>query len=348
MELTRKIRELTPYAPTEGKYAIRLDANESFLPLEGPILEKVAAAMAAVDFNRYPDPCCTSLCEAFGSYYGVSPDLVTAGNGSDELISILMNSFFAKGETILTVTPEFSMYGFYGQLAELKVEELSKSGLRMDAGMVISAAREQGAKGLIFSNPCNPTSLGVGEDTVREILAALPDTLVVLDEAYMDFWDRSMLGEVEKYPNLMIFRTCSKAMGLAGIRLGFVVACRQLTNAFRAVKSPYNVNSMTQAAGEVVLRDKEYLQDCVRKLVAARDELYNGLRELAARKPGAILGMEKPVTNFVWLRTRDDEGVFQGLKERSIAIRKMNGFLRISAGSPEENKALLAALEELL
>ncbi len=348
MELTQKIRELTPYAPIQGEYAVRLDANESFIPLEGPVRKKALAAVAAVDFNRYPDPCCTALCRAFGDYYGIPSRLVTAGNGSDELISILMNCFFQKGDIVLTLAPDFSMYDFYGQLAELRVESLPKGEGPLDAGAVAAAVREKGAAGLIFSNPCNPTSLGAGRETIREVLKALPDTLVILDEAYMDFWDRSMLKEAEEYDNLVILRTCSKAMGLAGIRLGFAVAGEKLTGAFQAAKSPYNVNAMTQAVGEAVLRDREYLQSCVRRLKAAREELYRGLLALGERKPGAILALEEPVTNFVWVATRDDGMVFEGLKARSIVIRRMKDRLRITAGSPAENRALLEALEELL
>ncbi len=348
MELTRKIRELIPYAPAEGKYALRLDANESFIPLEGPVLERAMAAVAAVEFNRYPDPCCTALCQAFGEYYRISPRLVTAGNGSDELISILMNCFFAKGDTVLTITPDFSMYRFYGQLAELKVAELPRGEKPLDAAAVVAAAREQSAAGLIFSNPCNPTSSGVDRESIRQILKALPDTLVVLDEAYMDFWDRSMLAEAETYENLIILRTCSKAMGLAGIRLGFAIACSRLTDALRAAKSPYNVNAMTQVVGETVLRDREYLENCVQKIKEAREDLYRGLCRLAERRPGTILEITPPLTNFVWLRTWDNNRVFEGLRDRSIMIRRLGDHLRVTAGSREENRILLEALEELL
>ena len=346
-QLTQKLRDLVPYEPVSGHYPIRLDANESFISLPSDLRDKAAAAAARVDFNRYPDPCAREVCRAFGEYYGVDPRYITAGNGSDELLSILANSFFSKGDTVAVLSPDFSMYGFYLEQAELNVAVFRKGeDFSVDVEKLSAFLRDTGAKGILFSNPGNPTGRGLSREDIRERVRNF-DGLVALDEAYMDFWDSSLLREVNEFDNLLILRTCSKAIGLAGIRLGFAVAGDLITRAFRAAKSPYNVNAMTQAFAAVVLRERDYLDDCVRRLVRSRRELYEALVRLQGRTEG-IVAVYPPVTNFVFLKACGSRGLFEGLLAKGIAVRHMGEHLRISAGSPVENKAVLEALEELL
>ena len=173
-----------------------------------------------------------------------------------------------KGDAMLTVAPDFSMYQFYASISEIDCVVLDKGPeLSIDVDELIRKAVETGAKMILFSNPCNPTSLGLSRKQVRKLIRSV-DSLVVLDEAYMDFWDQSLLSEVEDYENLIILRTSSKAIGCAAIRLGFAVANERLSNALRAVKSPYNVNSFTQMAGTVLFQHKELLERARRRLSA--------------------------------------------------------------------------------
>ena len=208
--LAPKTEALTPYDPVEGEYRVRLDANESFLLPTDTDREKMARAAAEAALNRYPDPLATRLCEAFAARYQVKPALVTAGHGSDALISIILSTFLQKGEKVLTLSPDFSMYAFYTSITETPCITLPKKpDMTVDVTAVIDTIRREGVRLLIFSNPCNPTSVGLPRDGVRRLLRET-DALVVLDEAYMDFWDQSMLGEVEAYDNLILLRTCSK------------------------------------------------------------------------------------------------------------------------------------------
>ncbi|MEG2038506.1 MAG: histidinol-phosphate transaminase [Oscillospiraceae bacterium] len=346
-QLTPKLRNLTPYQPITGEFKIRLDANESYMNLPDYLKEKVSQAVSQLEFNRYPDPYCTRLCKIYAEYYKINSELVTAGNGSDELIALLMNSFFEKGDKILTLAPDFSMYGFYISLAELEQMVFDKgSDLHPKIDEVIYYINTNNIAGIIFSNPCNPTSMGVTTEDIIKLIKNV-NCLVILDEAYMDFWDSSILGRVSEFDNLIILRTCSKAFGLAAIRLGFAVANKTLTNAIRAAKSPYNVNSMTQTVAEVVLSDQSYLQECIKQLKQARESLYESFVKLQSRK-SAITKVYKPQTNFVFIKTTDNKAVFDGLSQRGIAIRFMGEFLRITAGSQDENNAVLQALEEIL
>ena len=192
-QLCEKMRELVPYDPIEGEYRIRLDANESYFLPDEALKKELAAAAAAVAFNRYPDPYASELCRAFAELYGVPVSAVTAGNGSDELISLICGSLLQKGERILTFAPDFSMYRFYGEIFEDRVDVLQKErDLSVDVDQVIRFVRENGVRAVIFSNPCNPTGQGMSKKAVRKLVSSV-DALVVLDEAYMDFWDQSIL-----------------------------------------------------------------------------------------------------------------------------------------------------------
>lgn len=342
--LNQKLRGLTPYESGAGDYPIRLDANESFITPPGWLREKLAAALADVPYNRYPDPAAAELCAAFADYYGIDPANVTAGNGLDEVLYILATCFTQAGDTLVTVSPDFSMYRFYGHLGECRLAVYDKGdSLRIDPDRLIAFCKEQGAAMLLFSNPCNPTSLGLSREEVRRIIRGC-GCLTVLDEAYMDFSDQSLIKEATDYDNLILLRTCSKMLGLAGLRLGFLVAGETITRAFRACKSPYNVNALSQAAGRVVLREKAYLDDCRRRVIVSREALYAGLLPIAEKKGWRL---EKPATNFVFIKPHDAGAVYEELKTCGILVRHMGDWLRITAGSEAENARLLAAIQKV-
>lgn len=346
-QLSEKLKNMVPYEPISGDYAIRLDANESFLPVDEEIKAEFTQKLSEIPFNRYPDPLAAEVCRKFADYYGINADFVTAGNGSDELISVIIGAFLSEGDKLLTVMPDFSMYGFYADLAGVTVLTQEKDeNLNIDVDAVIQTVQREKVNCVMFSNPCNPTGQGLPREEVRRLITSV-DCLVVLDEAYMDFYTESLLTEAEQYDNLIILRTCSKALGLAAVRLGFAVANPTLTTVLRAAKSPYNVNSVTQAYGSVVLSHKEKEQAALAQILASREELY-----------GALVGMQEKyhcfervyptVTNFVLVETSRAKELFEQLKAESIVVRLMGSRLRITAGSPAENKAVLAALEKMV
>lgn len=345
--LNEKVRGLVPYEPVSGSYKIRLDANESCFNLPQDIMGQMHRALDSIEFNRYPDPGAEKLCAAFAGYYGIDPQTVTAGNGSDELISIIMTSFLMKGDTVVTVEPDFSMYRFYASLAEAKCVPVHKNeSLTIDIDEVIRSVKKTKASAVIFSNPCNPTAKALCYDEVRTLLRSV-DALVILDEAYMDFWEQSLLQEVCAYDNLLILRTASKAVGAAALRLGFAVSNPAVTRALKAVKSPYNVNSFSQAAGAVLYENREYLSNVKKTIVTLRVSLYNSLMELSEKFPGTLC-IENGCTNFVFIKTAFSDEIYNALLKRGIAVRLMGQYLRITAGTKEENCELTAALEDWL
>ena len=207
---------------------------------------------------------------------------------------------------------------------------------------------ETKARMVIFSNPCNPTGDGLYRPDVLQLVEGVPDCLVVVDEAYMDFWDQSVLDCVEQYDNLLVLRTCSKALRMAGIRCGFAVANPVITNALRAAKSPYNVNSMTQAAAAALFSRPEELNRATQAVKKSRDELFSLMREM----PYDIFQMyfHKPKANFIFLRLPEGKAksVFEGMKAEGVVVRLMGDSLRITCGTEEENKEVVRLLEELL
>lgn len=345
-QLNDKVKNLTPYEPISGTYEIRLDANESFLTVPEEIENEMVEALKNSALNRYPDPNATKLVEGFSKYFGVNPECVTAGNGSDEIISVIMNAFLQKGDKILTLEPDFSMYRFYAEIAECKSVKYQKDdNLDVNIDDVISLANAENVRIVIFSNPCNPTSRIVTKDDVRKLIKST-DALVVLDEAYMDFAeDESLLGEFEKYDNLIILKTCSKALGSAALRLGFAVANKTLTNVIRAVKSPYNVNSVSQALGEVLFSHPDYIDNCIKTVVNSRKELYSAILEIKSDK---IEKTYETHTNFVFMKVKNAKQVFEKMKENSIIIRNMGDYLRITAGTKYENEKMLETFKKVL
>ena len=343
-QLNDKIINLVPYEPISGTYKIRLDANECPTTLPDDIRDEIKAGLDAFDFNRYPDPMATALVNSFSEYYGLNPAFVTAGNGSDELIFLIESAFLEKGDKMLVVSPDFSMYRFYSSICEVECETFYKDeDLEIDVDALIAKINAENIKLVLFSNPCNPTGKGITRSEAEKLVGSV-DALVILDEAYMDFWTESVLDRIADFSNLIIFRTASKLVGSAALRLGFAVANPTITRAIQAVKSPYNVNSVSQAFGEIIFRQKDYLKNRQKTIVRNKELLYNGLVRIAEAQDGVTV--YSSVANFVFVKTGCSRQIWEFLKDRSIVVRLMGENLRITAGTEAEVNAVLDALNE--
>ncbi len=344
----KKLQNVEPYNVDTGKYKARLDANESFIPLKKEIRDKMAAAVAEFDFNRYPDPHASKLKEAFCAYYGLKTQNVCVGNGSDEIISLLMNCFLDFGSAVMTFTPDFSMYAFYAKLAGMKAISCpKKADYSVDFDLAVKTVKENSVKLVIFSNPCNPTGKIERKADIEAFAQKCPDTIVVVDEAYMDFADikdsDSFLCDTEKYENIVVLKTLSKALGAASLRLGFIVADKSFCDMFFAVKSPYNVNGISQLYGEILLSEKAYLDECTAKLCQSAGKLNNDITRLGLGCP------DKTYTNFVFFKDEKAAQKQEFLRNNSVLIRKFaidGGALRITSGTDEENALVIKYLDE--
>ncbi len=343
-QLNDKIKNLVPYEPISGTYDIRLDANECPVNLPDDIRAQFHKRLDEISFNRYPDPLAQRLVNSFAEYYNIDPECVTAGNGSDELIFLIESAFLQKGDKMLVVAPDFSMYNFYSSICEVECDSFIKNeNLDIDVDALIEKINRDKIDMVIFSNPCNPTGRGINRAQAEKLVSSV-EALVILDEAYMDFWTESLLDKIGDYSNLIIFRTASKLVGAAALRLGFAVADPTISRAIKAVKSPYNVNSVSQAFGEVVYKNKDFLQNRQKNIVNNKNILYNGLVEIAESRQD--LKVFESVANFVFMKTDCSREIWEYLKAKSIVVRLMGEYLRITAGTEHEVDAVLNALRE--
>ena len=346
--LNDKIKNLVPYEPVSGEYKIRLDANECTLNYDADFMKTVDNVIHNLDFNRYPDPLCVELRKSFADFYGLDYKNVTVGNGSDELIFLIESAFMKKGDRLLTVSPDFSMYEFYSSITENPCVIFKKNeDLNIDVDSLIDTIKHENISLVIFSNPCNPTGQGINKNDVVKLVSSV-DALIVLDEAYMDFWseENSLLKDVNNYSNLIVFRTASKALGSAALRLGFAVSNETISRAIAAVKSPYNVNSISQAIGAELYKNKKILNNRIKTIVENTKKLYNKLVNLSLAIDDFYVYPTK--TNFVFIKTSFGKELWTYLKENSIAIRWMGDYIRITSGTEAEIDAVVSAVEKFI
>ena len=346
--INKKMKALAPYEPNQPIYKIRLDANESPYAPSKDALKKFEAAISTMDFNRYPDPMATGICEKYAGYLGLDKKNLVAGNGSDELISVISGLFFEQGDKLLITKPDFSMYEFYAKIACVDTIALEKNEdtLSFTIDEIIAAAKKYNPRVIMFSNPCNPTGQGFSKDEILRLVKSV-DCICIIDEAYMEFYGDSVVGEVNNFENLVVLRTASKALGLAGIRLGFAISNFEFADQIRKAKSPFNVNSITQLAAFHFFDDREYIRQCIDNIIEEKKYLENKLGEFVSNKNGFKLIKTK--TNFALVKTNQANEINHELLSKSICVRCLNGmFLRITAGTREENDAFISEFAKIV
>ncbi|MBI4536484.1 MAG: histidinol-phosphate transaminase [candidate division NC10 bacterium] len=359
-DLTRalrpEVRALTAYhaGPGPSGRPVKLDANESpFLlgeAIRGELAAELAAALGSVELHRYPDPEARELKALLARELRVPAEQLLATNGSDEGIHLLLSA--AVGP-VLAPVPTFVMYELGARaLARGFVGVPLMADFRFDLPGFLKGL-EQARPTLVFlAWPNNPTGGLIEEEALEAILRACAGSvchaLVVVDEAYTEYSGRTVLSWLGRHPNLVILRTLSK-IGLAGIRLGMLIAAPALVVEIDKIRPPYNVNALSQAAARVVLAYGEVVARHAATIVAERERILAALAELA----GATAFPSR--ANFFLLRTaRPGDRVFQGLLERGILVRNFSrapylaDCLRVTVGTPEENDAFLAALRAVL
>ena len=340
--------DLVPYTPGEQpviKDLIKLNTNEMpFMPSEKAIS---MAGAAARELQLYPDPECSKLSETVADSVGVERDMVLMTNGSDEILNFAFMAFC--DENTRAVFPDIT-YGFYKVFAN--VNRVPYTQIPLDDKLEISVEDYKNCKGTIFlANPNAPTGIYIGLDKIEEILRTNKENVVVVDEAYIDFGGESAVGLVKKYDNLLVTQTFSKSRAMAGARLGFGIACKELIADLNTIKystNPYNINKMTMAAGLGTLYDDEYTRKNCKTICENRSYTTKALREM---------GFEvlESLANFVFARHKSLDGgkLYKSLRERGILVRhfdddKIADFNRITIGTKEQMDRLLLEAEKIL
>ncbi len=352
--IPQKIARLDEYIPVENTARIKLDANENPYPMPEPLRLRLAELASALGYNRYPDPYARALTAKFAEIYGVKRERVIAGCGSDEIIHLMCQALYGGGEGMLTAPPDFSMYAFYAYLASGKPLTAPRN---TSGALDFSALRDIAARGdckcVMFSNPCNPTGTVTSRDAVLGFVRSV-DCVVVVDEAYGEFCGESfsVLDMAGELPNLVVLKTLSKAFGLAGLRIGFAVANESLVRAVQKVKSPYNLNSFSQAAGVAALERADEVFALAKKISADTKALYTVLSKIVEMigRGRQNAAPTPPGANFFMLHFNDDtaEKIHAELLRRGISVRLMGGALRISCGTEEENRIFVQNFTEIV
>ncbi|MEE9252032.1 MAG: histidinol-phosphate transaminase [Thermodesulfobacteriota bacterium] len=343
----RGVRELQAYSVPHIDCRVRLDGNESPFTLPEEVLREVVSAASKIPYNRYPDPDAGSLRRQISKMVGFPPEGIVLGNGSDELIEMLLIAFSGGTGGVLIPVPTFSMYGIMARALELELIEVELDGdFDIDIDKTVETIESKDPDLIFLASPNNPTGNCFSKEKILKILD-VSSGMVVVDEAYFDFSGLSVLPLLEKYPNLIVLRTMSK-IGFASLRLGIALSGPELASELDKVRLPYNINSFTQACAEVVQKNPGFIAQNIQLIVRERDRLLRAL--------GSMEGVEAfpSDANFVLIRVEDADGVWGGLVERGVLVRNFNSpgrlrnCLRVTAGAPEENDAFLAALKGVL
>lgn len=345
------VRAEKPYlVPGARPVAVKLNQNESPFDLPPGMKRELLEAFFQIDFNRYPSEQPGRLIQAIESHCGVESGSVLVGNGSNELTYTLGLCFVEDNDPVITPTPMFALYESMVRLhggRPIRVE--CTEDFRVDTEAVLTAIEEQQPKLTILATPNNPTGLAIPKKDIERIVRASPG-FVVIDEAYNEFNpEGSSLDLFMKYPNVIILRTLSKAFGLAGLRLGYLVARPEVVSEMMKSRLPFMVDRLAEQVGLLLLRHEDLVRDRVEQINVYTAALH---RELSERTDIEVLPTD---TNFILFKADHDPAeLLRKLADQDVLVRNMGGyeqlrgFLRVTSGTPSENKAFLDALTTVL
>lgn len=339
------VKDLVPYVPGEQPKLtrlVKLNTNENPYGPSPKALEAMRAEVGDT-LRLYPDPNSDLLKQAVARYYDVQPEQVFLGNGSDEVLAHIFHGLFQHGAPLLFPDISYSFYPVYCGLYGIPYEAVA-----LDEQFQIDIADYRKANaGIIFPNPNAPTGCLLALDAIEQLLQANTESVVVVDEAYIDFGGETAISLVDRYPNLLVTQTLSKSRSLAGLRVGLAVGHPDLIEALERIKNSFNSYPLDRIAivgAAAAFDDREYFEDTCSKVIASREKLVG---ELVAR------GFEvlPSAANFIFARhpQQDAAGLAAKLREQGVIVRhfkqeRIAQFLRITIGTEEQNQALLDAL----
>jgi histidinol-phosphate aminotransferase len=342
-----EILALKAYAVADADGMVKLDAMENPYPLPAPMRRELAEHLSRVDLNRYPDPTGRKLRALLARKMDVPEGMeILLGNGSDDLIQIVTLACARPGAAMMFPAPTFVMYRMNATLTGMRALPYTlREDYTLDCDDFVARVQAEQPALVFIAYPNNPTGVLYPEEDLVAVLRAARG-LVVLDEAYHVFAQKSFLPRLAEFPNLVVMRTVSK-LGLAGIRLGYLVGRPEWIAEFNKVRQAYNVNVLTQAAAEFVLERLEVLHEQARKVLAERAGLGHALAAL----PGVTVFPS--AANFFLVRVPDADRAYEALKRQGVLVRNLNSpglenCLRITVGTPDENRILLTAMKEAL
>lgn len=343
----RDLEKMPSYDGVEKDYRIKVNANESTLSLPPLVEERVLNRLGYVSFNRYPNEEYYSLVEQIAKNFKVAQNQILLGGGSSEIIEKIFHAFGGEGRKVVYPTPSFSMYKIYARAAESEAYpfDLDKN-FDLDVDAFIKKVREVGADLAVICNPNNPTGNALTVAQVEEVAKNI-DCAFLLDEAYVEFYGHSAFGLVEKYPNLMVARTFSKAYGMAAARVGYLIAAADVTRMVNKAFMPYHMNTLSLAAADIVYQMRAEFVPRIQMTVAERQRMFERLKTLAG------VEVYPSQTNFILIRLENSAELNAYLESLGIGVRyfaspELKNCLRISIGSRMENDEVFSAIKNFL
>ena len=340
---------LEGYHSPQVDVRVRLNTNESPLPPPDAWRDAFSAELSRVDWHRYPDREATRLREAIAELHGVSPDMVFAANGSNEVLQTILLTYAGAGRTVATFEPTYQMHAQIARVVgSTVVEGERQADFTLDPAELRRVVDAHDPHVTFLTSPNNPTGLVEPADRISELLDA-SNGLVVADEAYAQFADWSAMSMLDESRPLVVTRTFSKTWSMAGVRLGYVIGPTWFVAELGKVVLPYHLDAAKQIAGRLALRYVDEMDERVRSIVAERERL-------AATMSSMSIEVTPSGANFVLFRPFEMTGrdVWQGLLDRSVLVRDCSGWprladcLRVTVGTPAENDSFLDALTEVV
>ena len=346
---SKVVHGLTPYTPGEQPKLtnlIKLNTNESPYPPSPGVLEAIRAATTG-DLRLYPDPDSTALRQAIADYFGIARDHVFAGNGSDEILAFAFQALLNHEGPLVYPDITYSFYPVYCQLNGIRAEHVA---LNDDFSLDLTAVPDH-AGAVIFPNPNAPTGQSVSLENIAQLCRRLPDRVIVVDEAYVDFGTETAVPLVKDHPNLLVVQTFSKSRALAGLRVGFAIGQPELLAGLERIKNSFNsypVDRLASAGAIAAMEDRAGFEHDRQRIMASRAWVNEQLVALG-------FNVVPSQANFVFARhpQRDAGELAQALRDRAIIVRhfrlpRIDQHLRITIGTESECKALIEALKEIL
>ena len=349
MKVRDDLDQLEGYHSPQVDVAVRLNTNESPYPPPAAWQDAFAEEVKRIQFQRYPDREATALRAAIGDQHGVGPECVLAANGSNEVIQAVCLAFGGAGRSAAVFKPTYLMHSHIARITGTTVVEGERGpDFSLDLDEVERVVSAHAPAITFLCSPNNPTGRLEPPEAVDRLLG-LTRGLVVVDEAYGQFAPRSAIEQIADDRPLVVVRTFSKTWSMAAARLGYLVGPAEIVRALEGVLLPYHLDTVKQAAGRLALRYKTEMEERVASIVEERGRLVAGLSDLA-------VDVWPSAANFILFRPQagDGDAVWQGLLDRSVLVRncaswpRLEGCLRVTVGTPEENDAFLAALAEVL
>jgi histidinol-phosphate aminotransferase len=341
-----EILALHAYPVADAQGMVKLDAMENPYSLPPALRRDLAGVLARVDLNRYPEPTGRELRALIARKMRVPQGMeLLLGNGSDDLIQMIALALARPGALMMYPAPTFVMYQMNAAFSGMRALAVPlREDFSFDADAFVARMKAERPALLFLAYPNNPTGVLYPEEDVLKVIRA-SEGLVVIDEAYHVFAEKTFMGRLREFPNLVVLRTVSK-LGLAGIRLGYLAGRPEWIAEFNKVRQAYNVNALTQAAALFMLERLEVLEAQAAQIRAEREKLGEALSSL-----GSITVFPSQA-NFFLIRVPDADAAFEGLKRQGVLVRNLHpgleGCLRVTVGTPDENRILLTALLEAL